>query len=178
MVVQALSLELSRDTEWVDLHKERYSCFYWEGRRERKRKGGEKGRRDNRRKERSEGGRRNTRRPTWNIKKIMNLITLMVLVVKNPPANAGNAGDAGLIPRSGRSPGEGHGDPLQYSCLKDPVGRGAWRATVHRVAKNPTQLKRLSTHTAKRNGNRTHDGAQGPTFSKEGANNERFNEVT
>lgn len=56
MVVQALSLELSRDTEWVDLHKERYSCFYWEGRRERKRKEGEKGRRDNRRKEGREGG--------------------------------------------------------------------------------------------------------------------------
>ena len=59
----------------------------------------------------------------------------MVLVVKNPPANVR---DAGLIPRSGRSPGGGHGNPLQYSCLENPMDRGAWRATVHRVAKSRT----------------------------------------
>ena len=62
----------------------------------------------------------------------------MVLVVKNLPANAGNAGDVGLIPGSGRSPGEGHGYPLQYSCLKNPMDRGDWRSTVHRITKNPT----------------------------------------
>ena len=52
--------------------------------------------------------------------------------VKNPPASAG---DRGLIPELGRSPGEGNGNPLQYSCLGNPMERGAWQATVHGVAK-------------------------------------------
>ena len=52
--------------------------------------------------------------------------------------SACDAGDLGLIPRSGRSPGEGNGYPLQYSCLENFVGRGAWRATVHAVAKSWT----------------------------------------
>ena len=47
--------------------------------------------------------------------------------------NAGDAGDAGSIPGSGRSPGGGHGNPLQYSCLENPMGRGSWRAAVHRA---------------------------------------------
>ena len=64
----------------------------------------------------------------------------VVLVVKNP-ANAGNIKDVGLIPGSGRSPGGGHGNPLQYSCLENPMDRGAWRATVYRVAKSQTRLK-------------------------------------
>ena len=55
--------------------------------------------------------------------------------VKNPPANAGDTGDTGSIPGSGRSPGEGHGNPLQYSCLENSMDRGAWWATAHRVAK-------------------------------------------
>ena len=55
--------------------------------------------------------------------------------------DAGDAGDVGLIPGSGRSHGEGHGNPLQYSCLENPMGGGAWQATVHRVAKSWTQLK-------------------------------------
>ena len=59
-------------------------------------------------------------------------------VVKNTPANAGAAGDTDLIPGSGRSPGEGHGTPLQYSCLENPMDREAWWATVHRVAKSWT----------------------------------------
>ena len=50
-------------------------------------------------------------------------------VVKNPSVNAGETGDTGLIPGSGRSPGEGHGNPLQYPCLENPMDRGAWRAT-------------------------------------------------
>ena len=54
-------------------------------------------------------------------------------MVKNPPANSGDIGDAGLIPGSGRSPGEGHGNPLQSSCLENPMDRGAWWATVHGV---------------------------------------------
>ena len=65
----------------------------------------------------------------------------VALVVKNPPGNAGDIRDSGLIPGSGRSPGGGHGNPVQCSCLENPVDRGAWRATVHRVAKSWTQLK-------------------------------------
>ena len=57
--------------------------------------------------------------------------------IKNPPVNVGNVGS---IPGSGRSPGEGKGNPLQYSCLQNPMGRGAWQATVHAVAKSWTQL--------------------------------------
>ena len=65
----------------------------------------------------------------------------VALVVKNLPANAGDIRDAGSIPGLGRSPGEGNGNPLQYSCLENPVDREAWRATVHRVAKSRTRLK-------------------------------------
>ena len=64
--------------------------------------------------------------------------------IKKPPANTGNARDLGLIPGSGRSPGGGNGNPLQYSCLENPMDRGAWRATVHGVAKSRTQLKQLA----------------------------------
>ena len=67
----------------------------------------------------------------------------VALVVKNPPANAGDNKDAGSIPGFGRCPGEGHGNPLQYSCLEKPMDRGAWKAIVHRVTKSQTQLKRL-----------------------------------
>ena len=55
----------------------------------------------------------------------------MALVVKSLHANAGDTGDTGSIPGSGRSPGGGHGNPLQYSCLENPMDRGAWGATVH-----------------------------------------------
>ena len=55
-------------------------------------------------------------------------------MVKNLPANAGEGRDMGSIPGSGRSPGGGHGTPLQYSCLENPMDRGAWRAIVHGVA--------------------------------------------
>ena len=68
-----------------------------------------------------------------------------MLVVKNPPANAGGITDMGSVPLSGRSPGERHGYPLQYSCLESPMDRGAWQTMVHRVAKSQTRLKRLST---------------------------------
>ena len=71
----------------------------------------------------------------------------VALVVKNLPANAGDIRDAGLIPGPGRSPGEGNGNPLQYSYLENPMDRGAWRAIVHSVAKSlHTQPKRLSMH--------------------------------
>ena len=61
----------------------------------------------------------------------------VAVVVKKPPANARDTGDAGSIPGSGRSPGRGHGNPLQYSCL-ETMDRGAWWAVVPRVAKNRT----------------------------------------
>ena len=61
-----------------------------------------------------------------------------VNVVEKSPANAGDVGDAGSIPEWGRSPGEGNGSPLQYSCLENSEDRGAWWATVHKVAKSQT----------------------------------------
>ena len=62
----------------------------------------------------------------------------VVLMVKNLPANAGDIRDVGSIPRSGRFPGGGHGNPLQYSCLENPMDRRAWQAIVHRVTKSQT----------------------------------------
>ena len=58
-----------------------------------------------------------------------------MLEVKDPPANAGDVRDAGSIPGSGRSPGEGSGNSIPYSCLENPMDRGASQATVHGVAK-------------------------------------------
>ena len=60
---------------------------------------------------------------------------------KNLPANAEDIRDPGSIPGSGRSPGGGHGNPLQYSCLENPMERGAWQAVIHGVAESQTQLK-------------------------------------
>ena len=60
----------------------------------------------------------------------------MALVVKNLPANAGDRRDAGLIPGSERSPEGGHGSPLQYSCLENPMDRGVWQALVHKIAES------------------------------------------
>ena len=57
-------------------------------------------------------------------------------MVKNPPANARDVRDEGLIPVSGRSPGEGNGNPLHYSCLENPMDRGAWQGTIHGVTKS------------------------------------------
>ena len=68
----------------------------------------------------------------------------MELVVKNPSVNTGDIRDSGSIPGLGRSPGGGHGNPLQYSCLENPMDRGAWRATVHGVTKSWTGQKRFS----------------------------------
>ena len=61
-------------------------------------------------------------------------------LVKNPPVNAGDTKDAGLVPGSGRSPGEGNGNTLQYSYLGNPIHGEVWWATVHGVAKSQTQL--------------------------------------
>ena len=75
----------------------------------------------------------------------------MALVIKNPPANAGDVRDVGSNPGSGRSPGGGRDNLLQYFCLENPMDRGTWQATVYVVAKSWTWLKRLSTaHNIKR----------------------------
>ena len=66
-------------------------------------------------------------------------------VVKNLPTNIGDTGDMGSIPESGRSPEAGNGNPLQYSCLENPVDRGAWWATVHRVAKESDTTEHTCT---------------------------------
>ena len=71
-------------------------------------------------------------------------VSQVALVVKNPPANAGDAKDMDSIPGLVRSPREGYVNPLKYSCLENPTDRGAWWATVHGVTKSRTQLKWLS----------------------------------
>ena len=67
-------------------------------------------------------------------------------MVKNPPARAGDIRDMGSTPGSGRSPGGGHGNPLQYSRLENLMDRGAWWAMIHGVVKSQTRLKGLSVH--------------------------------
>ena len=62
-------------------------------------------------------------------------------MVRNPSANVGDAGDTGSIPGSGRTPGGGNGNPLQYSCLKNPMNRGTWQLAVHEITKSQTQPK-------------------------------------
>ena len=69
----------------------------------------------------------------------------VTLVVKNLPVNARDIRDIGLIPGSGRSSGGGSGNPLQYSCLENPMDRGAWQAKVYRASKSQTRMKQLST---------------------------------
>ena len=81
---------------------------------------------------------------TWSHYIRMTCSSKMVLVVKNPPASAGDAIDTDSIPGSGRCPGGGDGTTLQYLCLENSMGSGAWWAAVHVAAKSYTQL---STHT-------------------------------
>ena len=75
-------------------------------------------------------------------------ISSVALVVKNPPANARDTWDKGLILGLGRFPGGGYDNPLQYSCLENPMDRGAWCATIYRVTKSWTGLKWLSMHVS------------------------------
>ena len=74
----------------------------------------------------------------------------MSTVVKNPPANAGDARHAGSIPGSGKSLGVGNGNPLQYTCMENSMDRGAWWAAVHGITKSWTRLKRLSSSSSSR----------------------------
>ena len=67
-------------------------------------------------------------------------------MVKDPPTDAGDKGDAGSIPGLGRSPGVGNGNPFQYSCLENPMDRGSWPAIVHRVAKELDMTKHTCMH--------------------------------
>ena len=73
-----------------------------------------------------------------NIHRLCEEAFLVAQLVKNPPANAGDARDVGSIPGFGESSGGGNDNPLQCSCLENPMDRGAWPATVHGVAKSPT----------------------------------------
>ena len=68
-------------------------------------------------------------------------VSQVALVVKNPPANAEDVRNVGSIPRLGRSPGEGNGNPLQYSCLENSMVRGVWWAAVHGITKSQARLK-------------------------------------
>ena len=70
-------------------------------------------------------------------------------MIKKLPDSSGDAGDAGLILGSGRSPGEGNGNPLQYSCLENPTDREAWQATVHGIAKESDTTEQLTKHKDK-----------------------------
>ena len=83
-----------------------------------------------------------------------------VVLVKEPACQC--IRDLGSIPESGRSPGGVHGNPLQYSCQENPMDRGAWQATVHRVAKSQTWLKQLSTHACDKCWSGAQLGTMGP----------------
>ena len=87
----------------------------------------------------------------WGRKGLTGKVTSTSMVIGLPGGSDGkesacNVGDSGLIPGSGRSPGEGNGNPLQYSCLENPMDRGARRATVYGVAKSQTRLSDLYNH--------------------------------
>ena len=87
-----------------------------------------------------------------------------VVKKKNSPANAGTLGHTGLIPESGRSPGEGNGNPLQCSCLENPMDREAWQATTHGVKKSRTRLSNwIHTHTLQ---NTSHTHTQTNNFAE------------
>ena len=91
----------------------------------------------------------------------------VMLVVKNTPANARDVRDLGSIPRTGRSPGGGHRQPTPYSCLENSMDRGAWQATVHRVAQSWTWLEQLSMQcTCKLLKNGSHTSIRGVGWSK------------
>ena len=79
---------------------------------------------------------------TWKVfgSSAKNWASLVAQMLNRLPVSACNVGDLSLIPESGKSPGEGNGNPLQYACLENPMGGGAWWATIHGVAKSRTQV--------------------------------------
>ena len=89
-------------------------------------------------------------------------------MVKNLPDNTRDTGAVGSVPGLGRSPGGGHGNPLQYSCLVNPMDRGAWQATVHGVVRSWTQLKRLSMHTCSKANQKNPTSQKGSPLAEKG----------
>ena len=83
----------------------------------------------------------NTFLPFFSPNSMFDWVSQVTVVVKNPPAIAGDVRDTGLLPGSRRSPGGGHGNPLQYSCLENPMDREDWQTTVHSVAELDTTEK-------------------------------------
>ena len=103
----------------------------------------------------------------WIILTLYNLMNGASYVVNNPPANTGDLRDVGSIPGWGRSPGGGHGNPLRYSCLENPMDRGAWWSMVHRIAESWKWLKQFGTPAHNLMNTHTHvigEGTQ-PYFS-------------
>ena len=100
--------------------------------------------------------------PTYYTREKFNKICVFIwasqvtLVVKNPPANAGDMGDMCLIPGLGRSPGGGHGNLLQCSCLENSMDRGAWRATVHGGCKESDRTEHTKKEGKGKKGKATH----------------------
>ena len=88
----------------------------------------------------------------WNLGRRKIGASQVARVVKHLPASAGDLRATGSIPGSGRSPGEDNGNPLQYSCLENPMDGGAWQAVIHGVTKSWTRLKQLSTHAGESSG--------------------------
>ena len=88
-------------------------------------------------------------------------------MVRNPAVGAGDVRDTGSIPGWGRSPGGGHGNPLQYSCLENPMDRGAWRPTVHGVTKGQTCLSDYHTHRKEREGKEKQESMGGKGSGRE-----------
>ena len=93
------------------------------------------------RRDKAEGGR--------NVRPWLNRCFPGGMVVKNPPANAGDAKDMGSIPGPGRCPGGGNGNPLQYPCLENPMDRGTWRAIVHRGCTESDTTEQLSMNSSR-----------------------------
>ena len=87
-------------------------------------------------------------------------VSQVALVVKNLPANAGDVIDAGSIPGLGRFPGGGHGNPLRYFCLENPMNKGAWRDRVHRVAQSQRWLKQRGRQAGRQAGRHAESGLQ------------------
>ena len=98
----------------------------------------------------------------------------VALVVKNPPANAGDVRDMGAVPGSGRFPGIGNGNPLRYSCLENSMDSGAWWATVHSIAKSQTRPKQLSTHECRHSINKICIGSVCLKLQNADERNQRF----
>ena len=102
----------------------------------------------------------------------------MALVVKNLPANAGAIRDVGLILELGGFPGQGQGNPLQYSCLENPMDREAWQAMFHRVTQSQTWMKRLGTQAPRELSSTKKERVTSKWLEEEGKKNEEHKSNT